>query len=100
MKVEAAAEVIRPMAAERIPHQSITARSTDPLFAVIFEEGGEEMVRYFIDSDAAPATEPSADAQAALSAIGAWSDLDWDELAESLDRIRHESTPTPPIDEL
>jgi len=29
---------------------------------------------------------------------GAWKDLDWDEMEESLYRIRHESTPTPPID--
>jgi hypothetical protein len=34
----------------------------------------------------------------ALAAIGSWSDLDWDETAEALDRIRHESTPTPPIE--
>ncbi len=34
----------------------------------------------------------------ALDAIGAWSDIDWDELADELDRIRHESRPTPPID--
>lgn len=34
----------------------------------------------------------------ALSLAGAWSDLDWDEMYEALDRIRHESEPTPPID--
>jgi len=33
----------------------------------------------------------------ALSLIGAWSDLDWDETIAALDRIRHESKPTPPI---
>ena len=34
----------------------------------------------------------------ALAAIGSWSDLDWEEMEAALDRIRHESRPTPPID--
>lgn len=34
----------------------------------------------------------------ALDLVGAWSDLDIDEMADALDRIRHESKPTPPID--
>ena len=42
----------------------------------------------------------SARARVALSAFGAWSDMDWEETLEALDRIRHESTPTPPIDDL
>jgi hypothetical protein len=29
---------------------------------------------------------------------GAWADLDWEEALDELDRIRHESDPTPPID--
>jgi hypothetical protein len=35
--------------------------------------------------------------QDALSLAGAWSHLDWDDMVEMLDRIRHESKPTPPI---
>ena len=38
--------------------------------------------------------------QSALDLIGAWSDLPWEPMEETLDRIRHESQPTPPIDEL
>jgi hypothetical protein len=41
----------------------------------------------------------SARARVALSAFGAWSDMDWEETLEALDRIRHESKPTPPIDD-
>ncbi len=37
--------------------------------------------------------------QRALGAIGAWSHLNWDELELGLDRIRHQSTPTPPFDD-
>ncbi len=32
-----------------------------------------------------------------LALAGSWSDLDWDDMIRELDRIRHESTPTPPI---
>lgn len=34
----------------------------------------------------------------ALALAGAWSDLDFDEMLDALDRIRHESVPTPPIE--
>jgi len=33
-----------------------------------------------------------------LALAGSWSDLDWDEMEKSLDRIRHESKPTPPLE--
>ena len=35
--------------------------------------------------------------QKILSLFGAWSDLDWETALEELDRIRHESKPTPPL---
>ncbi len=41
---------------------------------------------------------PSANARAALAVIGAWRDMDWDQLADDLDRLRHESAPTSSID--
>jgi uncharacterized protein (DUF433 family) len=33
-----------------------------------------------------------------LSLAGAWGERDWNEVEQELDRIRHESTPTPPIE--
>ncbi len=33
-----------------------------------------------------------------LALAGSWSDLDWDEMIRELDRIRHQSKPTPPLD--
>jgi len=36
--------------------------------------------------------------RSALDLIGAWRDIPWDEMETELDRIRHESPPTPPID--
>lgn len=38
--------------------------------------------------------------RSALDLLGSWSDIPWDEMEQALDRIRHESEPTPPIDEL
>jgi hypothetical protein len=56
-------------------------------------------VRYFAgDGDAAPAPGADATLAAALAVIGAWSDLDWEEFSGELDRIRHASPPTPPIE--
>jgi hypothetical protein len=84
------------MATERT-HASISAPSTQPLVG-IFRDDDSDVVQYFAEEPQAPSATPSRGAQDALSVIGAWSDMDWDELAESLDRIRHESPPTPPID--
>lgn len=32
-----------------------------------------------------------------LALAGSWSDLNWEEMQHELDRIRHESNPTPPL---
>jgi hypothetical protein len=36
--------------------------------------------------------------QETLSLAGSWKDLDFDDMIEQLDRIRHESKPTPPLE--
>jgi hypothetical protein len=80
-----------------VPDRSITAYSAEPIVAVIVEEDGREMVRYFPEELVDAAISDDA-LQAALAAIGSSSDLDWDAWADELDRIRHESKPTPPIE--
>jgi hypothetical protein len=77
---------------------SLLVQSDQPLIGIPFEEDGQEVVRYFTDEEAADAAIPESATQAALSVIGAWSDLDWDKMVEALDRIRHESKPTLPIE--
>jgi hypothetical protein len=80
---------------------SLIVRDDQPLIGIILPEDGQEVTHYFTDETAATATtapQRQRIIQEALSIIGAWSDLDWDEMVESLDRIRHESKPTPPID--
>jgi hypothetical protein len=69
----------------------------NPLIAIPDEIDGQPVVRYFTSDDEADAAAAPTSVQDALSLAGAWSDLDWDETIEALDRIRHESTP-PPID--
>jgi hypothetical protein len=79
----------------------LLAERDQPIIAVPITEQGRAMVRYEVDSQR---DEPNdgqhlpESVQQALSLAGAWSDLDWDETVEALDRIRHESRPTPPIE--
>lgn len=82
------------------PHrsQSITASSDQALVGVIVQENGTEMVRYTAGEPALDPPSRQQSIQRALDLAGAWSDLDLDEMLDALDRIRHESLPTPPID--
>jgi hypothetical protein len=86
--------------AERRRHRvpGLLVQGNQPLIGIPFEEQGQEGVRYFTDEKAADAAVSHSTTQAALSVIGAWSDLDWEEMVEALDRMRHESKPTPPIE--
>jgi hypothetical protein len=74
----------------------LTIRSDQPLIGLIEQHDGQEVTRYFTEE--ADTARSDGAVQAALSAVGAWSDLDWHEMEQALDRIRHESPPTPPID--
>lgn len=61
-------------------------------------ENGEPILRVFVTDERT--TEERAEVlQKALDAFGAWSDLDADEVLDNLDRLRHESEPTPSIAE-
>ena len=80
--------------------ESMIVPDDRPLIGVIERQNGHDVVRYFTDETAADDAAPTTATQAALSVIGAWRDLDWDETIEALERIRRESKPTPPIDGL
>lgn len=79
---------------------SLTTRGRQPLIGVPVGEAAEERVRYFTSEEEADRvlSGDQANIRLAFSAIGSWSDLDFDEMLDALDRIRHQSTPTPPID--
>jgi hypothetical protein len=89
------------MAAHRhsIHIPSLTVRPDRPLVGVVTVEDGKEVVRYFADEDDADAALAER-ASGGHALAGVWSDLDWEDTVADLDRIRHESKPTPPIDEL
>jgi hypothetical protein len=76
----------------------MTVRSGQPLIGVIEQQNGLEVVRYFTDEVEADEALGDAGIQQALSLAGAWKDIDSEEFLDELDRIRHESKPTPPID--
>ena len=76
---------------------SVQADPGQPLIGVMTEEQGIEVVRYFTKEADADRVLVEDTTQAALALAGAWSDLAWDELEQALDRIRHESPPTPPL---
>jgi hypothetical protein len=80
--------------------QEFTSAQADPgqpLIGIMIEEQGREVVRYFTTEQEANRVLVEDTTQAALALAGAWSDLAWDELEQALDRIRHESPPTPPL---
>lgn len=78
---------------------SFVVEDDHPLIGVFVRENGKDVTRYFSDEKAADTAAADSSLDAALSVIGAWSDLHWDEMEAALDRIRHESQPTPPIDD-
>ncbi len=88
------------MAEGHVHQPSFSVRGDQPLIGVIAEEEGQEVVRYFVDDQAADAASRDDSIQRALRLAGAWSDLDWHEMEQALTRIRHESHPTPPIMDL
>jgi hypothetical protein len=60
-------------------------------------QDGHEVVGYFVEEAQADAAIPQSATQEALSLAGVWHDLDWDVMEKALDRIRHESPPSPPL---
>ena len=86
------------MAEQRGPSMaSLTVREDQGLVGVVVAENGLQATRFFTDESEADESLVDAGTQAALQAIGAWADLDWDEAVEELDRIRHQSKPSPPL---
>jgi hypothetical protein len=80
------------------PKTVLKVEAHQALVAVPIVEDGKAMTLFFVDEDEAAAVLPQ-QVQRALSLAGAWSDLDREETEAALERIRHESKPTPPIDE-
>jgi hypothetical protein len=77
----------------------LQVRDGQPLIGIVLLEDGQHVTHYFTDdAEAAAAVSQRQVIEAALATAGAFSDLDYDEAMDALDRIRHASKPTPPID--
>ena len=77
---------------------TLVVEADHPLIAVPDVKDGQEVTWYFVSEAAVERAMPQTVTQEALKVVGAWRDLDWQEMEEALDRIRHESGPTPPIE--
>ena len=77
---------------------SFTLTPNQPLIGIPFEENGHEVIRYFSEEAQADKAVSDDVTQTALDLAGAWSDLDWDDMEQALDHIRHDSKPTPPLE--
>ncbi len=88
--------------AEQVQPTSFDVPSGQPLIGIPLQENGREVVRYFADEEAADKALASRKRRDVRQLAGAWARIDpdiaWDDVADQLDRIRHESKPTPPID--
>jgi hypothetical protein len=76
----------------------LVVRRDRPLIGVPVDDGDGEAVCYFADEQVAGAALGRDRIRRALSLAGAWRSLDSDDALDELDRIRHESRPTPPVD--
>ena len=78
-----------------IARQTIfTLPQNQPLIAIPVEENGKKVVRYFSEERSATT---HAVTQAVLALAGAWSDLPFDDMIQTLDHIRHETKPPPQL---
>lgn len=87
-----------PQQRNRRKDQSLVVSNDQPLIAIPIDENGHEVVYYFTDDEAADKAVAKRRPQDGRHLAGVWKDLDWEEFADELERIRHESKPTPPID--
>lgn len=78
-------------------NSSLLTRFDQPLIGVLVEEDGKEMIRYYFEELEQESVSSESITQDAIHLAGAWSDLDWRNLEQELDRIRHETPPSPPL---
>ncbi len=80
------------------PKWSFEVKGDQLLIGIPIQKDGEEVIQYFTDEEEADAASTPANVPRALSLMGAWKDIDSEDALDELDRIRHESKPTPPIE--
>lgn len=82
---------------QHAPASSFTVSINKPLIGIPSQEKGHMIVRYFSDEVQAEHSVSQELRQEVRNLAGAWSDLPSVHMEETLNRVRHESRPTPPI---
>ena len=75
----------------------VSALDDEPIISIPDRDDPNVWHHFYTEEDADAYTTRE-DIERAKAAAGAWGDIDYDEMLDALDRIRHESTPTPPIE--
>jgi hypothetical protein len=78
----------------------LTTRRTQPLIGIPFDDGVDEVVQYFSSEEEADQAMSAGQfgVEGALRLVGAWEHLDSEDgpdMLDELDRLRHESAPSP-----
>ena len=81
----------------------LSTNRSQPLIGVPTGEGENEVVQYFSSEAEADSAQVSDEVsiQRALSLAGAWKHIDDEggpDMLDELDRMRHETTPSPPLE--
>ncbi len=79
------------------PGSGFLVHGDQPLIGLVSEENGQEVVIYFTEEQADGQMAVRNSEEQALGLAGAWQDLNWEEMQRELDRIRHETPPSPPL---
>ncbi len=77
--------------------RGFSAREDLPLIGVIAEDG-EQVVHYFVPGEEEERDPAGNVVRDVRTLAGVWSDLDWQQMVEELDSIRHSAPPSPPLD--
>lgn len=75
----------------------LMARADEPLIAIPMELDGEEVTCFVVGHQAADAAVASIRRKRPSDLSAASEGLDFDEMMDELDRIRHASPPSPPL---
>jgi hypothetical protein len=81
-----------------IPKDCLVVERDQPLIGIPGEEDGREVTYFFAGEAPTAESTPAQDAPRGSRFAGVWSDLDWEETVTALERIRKESSPSPPIE--
>lgn len=78
--------------------RGFSARQDEPLIGVVMGDVDNQVVFYFAREQEIEELRVAHEPQIAQDLAGAWSDLDWEQMARELDHNRHEAPPSAPLD--